>query len=235
MAEETPDPRRAPLPADLDRLLHDLRGPLNAVVMHLEVLKRLLGEDPTGRPSVQSIQGELERLAAMLPVAMSICALEMGPPRRLALRSVVEAALDADLRKQVSLDPEPWPDVDGDEALLTLAVRHLAQNALEAVGTEGDVNIGVEGEQDGLVTLTVRDTGAGFRMKNASARIRLMASGKPGHLGIGLLIAQRVARLHGGSITFGHATDGGAVVRMSVRALLSRARVGDSGERPGQP
>ena len=61
------DFRRAPLPLDLDRLLHDLRGPLNAAVMHLEVLKRLGADDATLRSSVQSIQQEIERLTAMLP------------------------------------------------------------------------------------------------------------------------------------------------------------------------
>ena len=71
------DFRRAPLPVDLDRLLHDLRGPLNAVVIHLEVLKRLAGDQAPVRASLQSINQELERLTAMLPLAFAVSALEI--------------------------------------------------------------------------------------------------------------------------------------------------------------
>lgn len=214
------DPRRAPLPLDLDRLLHDLRGPLNAAVMHLEVLKRLLGDDPTGHDSLLSIQQEMERLTAMLPTAMSICALEMGPRKRLALRDVVESAIDDPMRKRVSIDAGPWPDVEGDERLLALAVRQLVLNALEAGGADGDVRVGAE-VGDETVTVVVRDSGRGFGVKNPSARVRLMVGAKPGHLGIGLLVAQRVARLHGGSLAFGTSDGGGGVVRLAVGARPS--------------
>ena len=97
--------RRAPMPADLDRLLHDVRGPLNAAVMHLEVLKRVVPDEATTRASLQSIQTELERLTAMLPLAFGVCALEMGPARRLLLRGVVESAIDEAARKRVQVEP----------------------------------------------------------------------------------------------------------------------------------
>ena len=214
--------RREPLPADLDRLLHDLRGPLNAATMHLEVLKRLLGDDSTGRESLLAIQRELERLATMLPVAMSICALERDPQQRLSLRDVVESAVEESARKQVAIAPDPWPDVQGDERLLGLAVRHLVLNALDAAGPDGEVHAGVELGPGETVTLVVHDTGAGFGVKNPSARVRLMGGGKPGHLGIGLLVAQRIARLHGGTLTFATHPDGGGVVRLSVSSRVAR-------------
>jgi len=211
------DFRRAPLPADLDRLLHDLRGPLNAAVLHLQALKHRVGDDPIAAASLQSIQQEVERLAAMLPVAFSICALEMGPSRPLLLRSVVESAIDERERKRVNVDPGPWPEIDGDEQLLVLATRQLIVNALEAGGDDGEVRVGIEAREGGAVALAIRDAGAGFRTKNASAIVRLMAGAKPGHLGVGLLVAQRVARLHGGTLTF-ESEPAGAVVRLILRA-----------------
>ena len=211
------DFRRAPLPGDLDRLLHDLRGPLNAAVMHLEVLKRLLRDDPTARASLQSIHQEVERLAVMLPVAMSICALEMGQPRPLLLRGVVESAIDERERKRVRVDPGPWPEVDGNERLLVLAVRQLILNALEASAEDGEVRVGLEPRDGGMVALVVEDSGAGFKTKNAAAIVHLMAGAKPGHLGIGLLVAQRIARLHGGALAF-ETREGGGVVRLILPA-----------------
>src|SRR2546423_1592041 len=67
---------------DLDRILHDLRGPLNSMVMHVEVLKRALADDPDALASVTAIQGELSRLTRMLPAAFDVLALERGPPAR---------------------------------------------------------------------------------------------------------------------------------------------------------
>ena len=210
--------RRAPLPTDLERLLHDLRGPLNAAVMHLEVLKRVLSEDPTARASLTSIHQEIERLAQMLPVAFSICALEMTvAPRTLLLRDLVESAIDESARKRVHVESGPWPEVDGDERLLVRAIHELVVNALEAGGDDGEVRVSVEPHADGTVALVVRDGGLGFKTRNASAIVRLMAAAKAGHLGIGLLIAQRIARLHGGTLAFETESRGG-VVRLILRA-----------------
>jgi two-component system sensor histidine kinase QseC len=206
----------AALPADLDRLLHDLRGPLNAVVLHLEALKRLVGDDQMARASLQSIQSEMERMAAMLPLAFAVCALEPGTPRRLLVRALVESAVDESARKRVLVAPGAWPEVDGDERLLVLALRQLVLNALEASGDDGEVRVSVETGAGSAVSVIVEDTGGGFKTRNPNAIVRLMAGAKPGHAGVGLLIAQRVARLHGGSLAF-ETRPGGAVVRMTLR------------------
>ena len=79
------------------------------------------------------------------------------------------------------------------------------------------MRVGIEAREGGAVALAIRDAGAGFRTKNASAIVRLMAGAKPGHLGVGLLVAQRVARLHGGTLTF-ESEPAGAVVRLILRA-----------------
>jgi signal transduction histidine kinase len=211
------DAPRAPLPADLERLLHDLRGPLNAAVMHLEVLKRLQGDDPTARASMTSIQGELERMAAMLPLAFRVAALEMGPTRPVSLRAVVEASLEGPDRKRLVVDDgSVWPEVNGDECLLRLGIAQILLNALEAAGDAGEAHVRADLGEPDMVTLTVRDGGPGFKTRNPAAAVRLMASSKPGHAGIGLLIAQRIARLHGGSLTI-ETQPAGAIVRFTVR------------------
>ncbi len=209
------DFRRAPLPADLEGLLHDLRGPLNAIVLHLQALKRFGADDPVVRASLQSVQQETERLTAMLPVAFAISALEKAPPRRLLLRAVVESAIEQPERKRIDVDAGSWPEIDGDERLLVLAMRQLIVNALEAGGDEGRVRIGIEAAGDGTVTIVVADAGSGFKTKNPKAIVKLMATTKAGHAGIGLLVAQRVARLHGGTLAF-ETTPQGGVVRLTV-------------------
>ncbi|HYE93499.1 MAG TPA: HAMP domain-containing sensor histidine kinase [Terriglobales bacterium] len=215
MSSGAEDVRKTPLPPDLERLLHDLRGPLNAAVMHVEVLKRLI-DDPTARTSLQSIQGELERLTAMLPVAFGVSAIELGPVRPVLLRAVVQSAVDESRRKPVHVEPGTWPEVEGDERLLVRAMRQLLDNAFDATPDGRDVRVRVEAGAGDTVTLAVEDGGAGFKTRNPNAVIKLMASTKPGHLGVGLLVVQRIARLHGGGITFETRPEGG-VARLTLR------------------
>jgi len=188
----------------MERLLHDLRGPLNALSMHAEVLKRASADDPAATASVRTIQHEAERLADMLASAMQVIALERGDTTRVSLRSVVETACAEVAVKDLVVADTPWPDVTCDPRLLAVAVAHLIRNAVEATEaakapTPPEVSVDKCGEMVGLV---VRDYGAGLRSTNPKVLIRLRASSKPGHRGLGLVIVERIARLHGGSLRF---------------------------------
>jgi two-component system OmpR family sensor kinase len=200
------------LPEDLERLLHDLRGPLNALGMHAEVLKRSVG-DPADADSVRTIQQEVERLADMLGAAMHVIALQRGETRRVNLRALVEQAVEDQRLKDVVVAGGPWPDVVADTALLTRAIGNLLANAVEATHAAGPgtrpPEVSTAPEPNGGVALVVRDFGAGFRSTNPKLLIRLRASTKPGHQGLGLVTADRIARLHGGSLRFS-APGGGA-------------------------
>jgi signal transduction histidine kinase len=193
------------LPEDLERVLHDLRGPLNALAMQAEVLKRAVS-DPAGADSVRSIQQEIERLADMLGMALEIVALEPGDSARVNLGAVVERAVAEARVKDVVIARQAWPDVVGDPALLARAAGHLVENAIEATQTAGPgtppPEVSATLEAGGMAALHVRDFGAGLRSTNPKVLIRLRASTKPGHRGVGLLTVERIARLHGGRLRF---------------------------------
>jgi signal transduction histidine kinase len=197
---------------DLDRILHDLRGPLNSVVMHLEILRRVLADDPDALTSVTTIQQELSRLAKMLPAAFDVLALERGDVERVNLRTLVERAIEEHRLPAVEVQDGPWPDVTGDADLLVLAIAHLLRNADAATRAAGRADapprVGIEADS-GSVTLVVRDWGTGFRSTNPKVLIRLA--------GVGLLTVERIARLHRGRVSFAAPGDG-AEVRLTLPA-----------------
>jgi two-component system OmpR family sensor kinase len=214
----------SPLPAELARLLHDLRGPLNSAVMHLEVLKRTVAGDPTADASLRTVLQQLARLSDMLPAAVGIAALE---PRHWCahdLRALAERARDAGGHASVSLGSGPWPRVSGDEALLVRAIGELMANAMEATpsGAPGPEVMATAGA-DGEAMLTVRDHGTGLRTTNPKLLIRLLQTSKAGHQGLGLVTVERVARLHGGGLEFESLSDG-ARVTLRLPAAGSDAR-----------
>jgi signal transduction histidine kinase len=214
-----PDPQSGAarkLPAELARLLHDLRGPLNSAVMHLEVLTRTVADDPISADSLRTVLQQLARLSDMLPAAFAVAALEAGPPSRVSLRGLVERARAEPSLKAIQVLDGPWPEVSGDAALLEAAIGHLLRNAAEATPAGGRApEVSAALEADG-VALSVRDWGTG--LPNAAPKVlgRLLHSTKPGHRGIGLVTVERIARLHGGSMSFEVLPDG-------TRAMLRLA------------
>jgi signal transduction histidine kinase len=211
------------LPGDLDRMLHDLRGPLNSAMMHAEVVKRLGPADPAVRQSLDTIQQELTRLAAMLPVAFTIAALECRETVSVDLGAVIERGLADHGVKGATLAAGPWPVVHGDPRLLGLAVAHLVRNALEATAAAGATrppHVGFERPAADMVAIVVRDWGTGFRTTNPRVMVRLSASTKAGRAGLGLMTADRVARLHGGSLELAEGEGGGAEIRLTLKVAV---------------
>ena len=204
------NPSRVPLPTDLARLLHDVRGPLNSLTMHLQVLKRSVADDAVAADSLRTVQEQIARLADMLPAAFAIAALEPGPLGRVDLGSVIEAARDQ-AGGSVTLANTSWPAVTGDEALLTLAFGHLLRNAVEATPAGRPWPM-VSAKAVGAETLVeVRDWGTGLKATDPKLVIKLMHSTKSNRRGVGLATVDRIARLHNGKLAFESPGDGTAV------------------------
>ena len=199
------------LPAELARLLHDLRGPLNSAVMHLEVLKRTVSDDPSSAESLRTVLQQLVRLSEMLPAAFAVAALEPGPLGRVSLRGVVEEARGEPGLEDVRLTGEEWPEVRGDATLLALGIAQLLRNAVESTGAGAPPpEVSASRVHDGAA-LSVRDWGGGLPTANPKLLIRLLHSTKAGHRGLGLVTVERVVRLHGGTLSFEALPDGARV------------------------
>jgi signal transduction histidine kinase len=211
MGERPDDVRRRPLPADMDRLLHDLRGPLNSATMHAEVLRRARPDDPQAGQSLRTLIEQLGRMAELLHGAFEVLALERGDVRSVNLRDVVVAALAEPELSGAVVVSGPWPDVVVDERLARVAVSHLVRNAIEATEGGRPPEVSAAAIGSGRVALRVRNWGSGLPSANPKALIRLLHSRKPGHRGLGLPIVDRVARLHGGSLAFESPGDGALV------------------------
>jgi signal transduction histidine kinase len=210
MAGRGEDLARRPLPGELARLLHDLRGPLNSAGIHLEVLKRAVADDPVAADSLRTIVQQLARVAAMLPDALTVAAIEVGAFQPVSLRHVAVRAAEP-YGAAVIVEEGAWPTVRGDEAALALALGELIGNAVEATKEGAPPPRVAAAPADGEVVLSVRDRGEGLRTTNPKLLIRLGHSAKPGHRGYGLLIAERVARLHNGRLTFESTPEGATV------------------------
>ena len=123
----------------------------------------------------------------------------------------------------LSADVDQTLEVDGDVQRLEQAMQNVASNAIRHTPDGGRVELSAE-ERDGMVRITVRDTGAGiaaehvphifdrFYKVDASRTTKDVPSGS----GLGLSIVRAIVERHHGTVTAANAPEGGAVFEIAL-------------------
>jgi two-component system sensor histidine kinase QseC len=213
---------------------HELRHPLAALRLELDLVGR--GDDvAAGALHLQRAQAALDRMqrlvAQLLMLARVEKLTELDDAGPLRLASVVEAALrDTSERAaarsiELSLDHDGNDFVLGSRSLLGILVQNLLDNALRHAPEHGQVNVRVGGRDERAV-LEVNDNGAGFAaddMARLGERFHRPEGSVGEGSGLGLSIAQAIAHLHHGELTFGRSSLGGAQVSLSLPRVAGAA------------
>ena len=200
------------LSAALKGLAHELRNPLAGLKGAAQLLARRV-EDAQARELTALIEAEVERLAALLDRLLA-----PAPPRApapLNIHAVLERVLrlaeaDAGWAVKLQRDYDPsLPDFDGDDDRLTQALWNLVRNAIEAgaanvtLRTRAEHGVRIGDAQHPLVLrLEIADDGRGVPEQLAERIFLPLVSGRAEGSGLGLALAQQVAREHRGSLGY---------------------------------
>lgn len=205
----------------LDDAGHQLRAPLTVARGHLE----LLGDDPEEREAdVALVLDELDRMDRMVRDLRTLA--RSGRPDFVVPAAVDTSDLLAEVgRKATALADRDWVVVDreagevtADRQRLTEALLNLAENAAEATGAGGRIELGAEPAEGG-VRLWVRDDGRGLDPADLDTlfdRDRRTVPARPGGTGLGLPIVAAIARAHGGTVSADGAPGQGACVTLEL-------------------
>ena len=193
---------------------HDLRNPLNAVMMSAGFLVETAdGVNEKERAQLQMIQraaGQMNRLIQdLLEVAGlegKAIAVECEP---VAVEQLVGAACDAlqqaaaakSIRLVSSLAPS-LPPVQADSDRVLQVFGNLIGNALKFTPEEGSIEIAATPE-DGHVRFSITDDGPGIAapdLPHVFDRFWQASKKKQGGAGLGLAISQKIVQAHGGEI-----------------------------------
>ncbi|MEY9926938.1 two-component system sensor histidine kinase MprB [Catenulispora sp. GP43] len=205
---------------------HELRTPLTSLRTNVEVLAHAHRLDPEDREAlVTSIMSGLDDLTTLVSDTVELARGE----EQAALFE--EMRFDLMVQRCVDRATTHWPKAvfkaDLDEAVvygvtdrLAKAVRNLLDNAAKFSPDGGLVEVRTTTGADGTVTLTVRDHGPGIPeadLPHVFDRFYRAASARdlPGS-GLGLAIVTQVAVGHGGGVTAGAASGGGAEFRLTL-------------------
>ncbi len=193
---------------------HEIRSPLSALMINLDLLRETLDVDDATEDGVRQrretyvsvLREELTRLNRSLAEMLTHTIPAPDSQQRFDLRALVAelgTLLAPQGRRQgievsTSLPPDDVPLV-GYRDRLKQAFLNVAVNALEAMGKGGRMRIEMERCQD-RVRVTVRDTGPGIPAELLARIYESDFTTKGGGSGIGLYVARAVVELHGGSI-----------------------------------
>lgn len=202
------------LSAAFKGLAHELRNPLAGLKGAAQLLGRRLDPgDATARELVGLIDSEVARLTGLLDRLLS-----PAPPRAhapLNIHAVLERVLrlaesEAGWAVRLLRDYDPsLPEVDGDADRLVQAVWNLVRNAIEAganqvvLRTRAEHGLCIGAEPHALVLrLEIVDDGRGVPDELAEQLFLPLVSGRAEGSGLGLALAQQVAREHRGSLAY---------------------------------
>ena len=167
-------------------------------------------------------QGQLERLEASVTDALSLARSGRAALSPVDLRDVLEAAAAAaeprfaERKARLEMDGMRVR-AKGDAGMLERLFLNLFLNAAEVLPAGGWAGVRVK-EEEGMVRVEVWDEGPGMTPEMRERALEPFFSTKPRGTGLGLPIARRIARSHGGDLELESEPGGGTTVSVTLPA-----------------
>jgi len=201
-------------------LAHEVRNPLTAIRVDLQIAEDELPEGSPGREAQERALREVMRLNETVsdtlrlarPGPFGSSPIDLSQPVRAAIAAAGPAFDQHGGHLDVDLGQTPL-HISGDSGALEQLFLNLLQNAAQALKPGGRVSLGISPEDDGIAIL-IRDDGTGMTPDVLNQVFEPLFSTRPEGTGLGLTIARRIVDAHGGDITFESAPDSGTVVRV---------------------
>jgi two-component system sensor histidine kinase CpxA len=205
---------------------HELRSPLARLRVALELAER----SQDRQKALSRIEKEADELERLVTELLSLARLESGQAGlerhtlrldELIAKVVTDARFEAQAAdKQVEYNAEAVTLV-GDAVLLRSAVENVIRNAIHHTAKGSEVQVSLLRQQDNCLIL-VRDAGPGVdesqleSMFEPFTRTTDARERDSGGFGLGLAIAQRTMRIHGGDASARNHPEGGLEVSLQL-------------------
>jgi signal transduction histidine kinase len=205
---------------------HELRSPLTALKLQLQMLRRA-ADEPAREQATSALAAGIDRATRLVEQLLALARSEPGAPAvamapqdlteivRQAVADTVPMALSRGVELELFADRPV--QVQGDRASLAAMVRNLADNAVRYSPNGARVELRVTQER-GDAVLHVDDAGPGIppseRERVFDRFYRRASNDEPG-TGLGLAIVKSVAERHGARVTLSDSPLGG--LRATVR------------------
>lgn len=208
---------------------HDLNQPLSAVSTYADACKRMVGAGNAIElvETLDKLAGQAERAGEIIHRVQRFLRKEAPHKSTVDVNSVIRETVglvgtEATLSEiAVSIElSDSLPSVLTDAIQIQQVIVNLVQNALDAMkqidarGHKLTIQSRVTG--DDMVTITVRDTGAGFEDEAAKRLFEPFYTTKSYGMGLGLSVSQSIVDTHGGRLWATPNSDRGVTFHLSL-------------------
>jgi len=210
---------------------HEVKNPINAIVLHLQLLQnKLQQDDPDTRRHMDIIGNEIQRLDRVVQILV-----DFTRPRDLRLEDVdmrkilesvsVLAAPDA-AQHGVRVAQE-FPDealmVRVDSDLMKQAILNLVLNGVQSMTAGGTLTLKA-GRDEEMILAEVLDQGCGIPPEAQEKIFELYytTKGDEGGSGIGLAQTYQIMQWHYGSVEFDSIVGAGSTFRLRLPAAVAK-------------
>jgi signal transduction histidine kinase len=207
---------------------HEVRNPLNAMILQLEVLKAKLGEqvgDVT--PQLEILGSEIRRLDRVVRTFLDFTRpVEIHPAEtdvEALIEDVFRSAEPEAARNQVRLvlERNGPSKVRVDRDLMKQALLNLVLNGCQAMPSGGDLKVSTR-TRARQVEIEIADQGVGISPESRSRVFSLYYTTKPSGSGMGLAMSYRIVQLHDGTLDFSSEVNHGTVFRLALPRLTGQ-------------
>lgn len=195
-------------------MAHEIRNPLNSISLFTQLLGQGL-VDSESQDYLDKILKEVDRIDGIIRRLVEAANRRRSAAQDVRIEQVVKDSLaifspQVEARQiQVTVDcPEELPGIKADTSELEQIFTNLFQNALEEMGKGGNLQIGLRNGNN-TIEIRVADNGGGIRPEDRDVIFKPFFSTKSLGTGIGLPVAQRIARLYRGDLTVEHSSPEG--------------------------
>jgi two-component system, sporulation sensor kinase E len=206
---------------------HEIGNPLNSLHLHLQIMEKdLKGLEETPavkiKESLHVCQQEIRRLDGL--ITQFLRAMRPQPLQKTVEdpEKVLEEALEP-LRveledRAILLEKVVAKDlgtVPMDREQMKQAIYNILRNAMQASAEQGMIRFTVK-KESGFLVWECRDHGPGIQVDDLPHLGKPFFTTRHGGTGLGLMIVQRIAREHGGSLQLESSVGKGTVVTLRI-------------------
>src|ERR1700722_5350614 len=209
---------------------HEIKNPLNAISLRLDLLRARLGEpEEELQAEIDILSNEVRRLDRVVktfldfsrPVDVKLTEVDLIAIAREVAELTTPQARLANIQIWFEDAVESAP-IRGDSDMLKQAILNLVLNAFEAMKSGGNLWLRVSREANAVV-LNVSDDGPGIPDDARDKVFQLYFTTKIRGSGIGLAMTYRAVQLHNGTINFSTESGRGTAFQMTFPAFVRYA------------
>lgn len=208
---------------------HEVKNPINAMVVHLELLRSKLqsaadgGSFPVGaQRHVDILAGEMERLDRVVQTLADFTRPMELHLQEIDLRDIARNVVDLTWAEMAEQSVEvrsvlETVKVRADGEMLRQAMLNLMLNGMQAMPKGGLLRVCTRREHDAAI-IEIRDEGEGIAPELMPKIFNLYFTTKAKGSGIGLAMTYRIVQMHGGAMEVKSETGRGTVFTMRLPA-----------------